>query len=330
MQNTHSIIIQSRIITAARYDYSVQEQRIVFLIIDLLQQYTQGKDLKTKYTLAETLFGDYDFKLPLTSFMKENEQNHSLVIQSLKNLNAKLIEIEDTKNWLSFNLIERPAFNKEDGTVSFRIHPLLADAFLDFSKGYSKYSLEVIKEFKSIFAMRFYMLFSKQTAAINYGVDTLKLMFGLENKYVGRNSDFENKVIKSAKKELDRICPISFNYKKYPEKGKIKGYTFYPYKTGIRDPVMENDLKNQVSIHWDLDIIFINYLKENFNFIDSEIKNNMTLLKTCQTKLGDFAMVLSNIKAMANNSNPANRQGYLIKALKMQLEQLEEKPKKKK
>lgn len=327
MGNQHSILIQSRIITASRYDYSVQEQRILFLIIDMLQHHTEGKDLKKRYSLNETLFGDYDFTVPLVSFMKENEQNHTLVKASLKNLNTKLIEIEDSKMWMAFNLIERPTFNKGEGTASFRIHPLLASAFLDFSKGYSRYSLEVIKEFKSIFAMRFYMLFSKQKDTINYGVDTLKLMFGLENKYEKTN-DFQRKVIDAAKNELDRICPISFNYKRYPEKGKIKGYTFYPYKTGIRDPVMENDLKNQMSIRWDLDIIFINYLKEHFDFIDSELKNNIELFKECQAKLEDFAMVLSIIKAKANETKPASKQGYVIRALKKQLAQLDPNPKK--
>lgn len=319
MNKQHSIIIQSRIITAARYDYSVQEQRIIFHIIDLLQQHTEGKVLKQKYQLAESLFGDFDFTLPLTAFMKENEQNHTAVKTALKSLNSKSIEIETSKKWLMFNVIERPEFNKEEGSVTFRIHPLLAEAFLDFSKGYSKYSLEIIKDFKSIYAMRFYMLFSTQAKTIQYGVETLKLMFGIEDKYVGKTSDFERYVIKPAKNELDSICPISFNYAKYPEKGKIKGYTFYPYKTGIKDPVMENDLKNQMSIHWDLDLLFINYLKENFNFVDSQLKTHIELLKTCASKLDDFAMTLSKIKASANKNPPHNLQGYLINALKQQL-----------
>ena len=323
MENNNSLIIQSRIITAARYDYSVQEQRILFLIMDMLQKHVDGKDLKKRYSVSETLFGDYDFSVPLSSFMKEDEQNHSLVKKSLDSMENKSFILEDEESWEKIKLLERVKFYKKESYATFRIHPLLATAFLDFSKGYSKYSLEVTKEFKSVYAMRFYMLFSTQSKSINYGVDTLKLMFGLEDKYTGKTNDFERFVILSAKKELDRVCPISFNYKKYPEKGKIKGYTFYPYKTGIKDPVMENDLKNQMSIRWDLDLIFVNYLKENFGFLDKELKNNIKLLNRCQTELEDFAMTLSKIKAKVNETQPTIVQGYVINALKFQLDQLE-------
>ena len=41
---------------------------------------------------------------------------------------------------------------------------------------------------------------------------------------------------------------------------------------------MENDLKSQMSIRWDLDLIFVNYLKENFGFLDKELKTTLNYL----------------------------------------------------
>jgi plasmid replication initiation protein len=213
-------------------------------------------------------------------------------------------------------------------TVSFRVSPLIASAFNDFSKGYSKYELETAMSFESVYAMRFYELLSSQKNKITYSIDKLKIMFQIEDKYVGKNNDFIRFVVDKAKEELDKKSPVSFVYEKQTLGKKIIGIHFYPVaKPENRDPVLEAlQLKKNVSLRWDLDLMIINYLKENYIFSESEIKNNLDLFKQCQKELPDFILTLSKMRVLA--SKKANPKGYLINALKKIL--AGEKPKGKK
>jgi hypothetical protein len=151
-------------------------------------------------------------------------------------------------------------------------------------------------------------------------------MFKIEDKYIGKNNDFIRFVVKKAKEELDKKSPNSFLYETKTLGKKIIGIHFYPLKIPEnRDPVLEAlQLKKDISLRWDLDLIIINYLKENFIFSEAEIKNNLDLFKQCQKELPDFLLSLSKMRVPA--SKKMNPKGYLINALKKML--VGEKPKK--
>jgi hypothetical protein len=63
-----------------------------------------------------------------------------------------------------------------------------------------------------------------------------------------------------------------------------------------RDPDLEvKDLRKQVSIMFDLDKLVIDYLKQQYLFSTTEIKNNINLLKEADTRL-DLLLLLSDKK----------------------------------
>ena len=103
--------------------------------------------------------------------------------------------------------------DKKRGYVSFRLHPVIASVLVDFSKGYSKYALEIAMKFESVYSMRFFELLNSQTKASNltYTIEQLKSMFQIQNRYKQVN-DFLRFVIEPAKKELDAKSPYSFDY----------------------------------------------------------------------------------------------------------------------
>ncbi len=51
-------ILQSYILTTAKYDYSVYEKRILYKIIEQLQFLIEGKELNQNYSLKEFLHDD--------------------------------------------------------------------------------------------------------------------------------------------------------------------------------------------------------------------------------------------------------------------------------
>lgn len=246
-------LIQSYILTTAKYDYTAYEKRILYRIVELMQELTEGKKLNQKYSVQTNLFGDVDIQMPVSAFLKdENDQNYGIAKKALKSLNSKQIEYEDDKAWRLFNLIERPVIDKR-GYVTFRLHPLIASVFLDFSKGFRKYELKTAMQFESVYAMRFYELMSGQTRPLTYLIDDLKIRFKLDDKYK-YVKDFIKYVINVAKKELDEKSPYSFEYQINKQGKKFHSITFYPkYKPEYRDELLEQkELQKQLSLGWDL------------------------------------------------------------------------------
>lgn len=326
MKVTNKDLIQSYILTTAKYDYSVYEKRILYRIIELMQEYTQGKKLNKRYSITKTMFNDIDIVMPTSAFLKdENDQNYTRTKKALLSLNKKVIQYEDKERWGAFNLIERPEVYKLGDYISFRVSPTIAKAFLDFSKGFSKYELETAMSFESTYSMRFYELLSGQKSPITYSIDNLKIMFQIQDKYK-LTADFFRKVIEPAKKELDKSAPYSFEYKPVKTGRKITAIKFYPvYQPQNRDMRIEaKRLQKNTSLRWDLDIMTINYLKENYIFSDEEIQNNRDLFINAQNSpTFDLMYFLSEQKRNAETKK--NPKGWIINAIKKQLAQGNEK-----
>jgi plasmid replication initiation protein len=315
MKISNQDLIQSYIITQARYDFSVYEKRILYSIIQMFQQLLEGKKLTGKHRADKDLFGDYMIYMPIKSCLKDEEdKNHHQVKAALRALENKKFEYEDDKVWQIIRLVQAPEIIKNEEVMKFRLHYRLVDAFMDFSKGFSKYEFLTAMKFESTYAMRFYELLSGQTKPIMYSIDNLKIMFQVEDKY-SKSNDFIRKVIDAAKKELDKKSPYSFEYSAVKQGKKITSIKFYPvFVSENRDPLLErNDLKRQVSPRWELDKMVIDYLRENFMFSDTEIKNNVDLFALAQSKL-DLMYELSMLKAKAMKAR--NTQGYVIGVLK--------------
>lgn len=323
MKVTNKDLIQSYILTTAKYDYSVYEKRILYRIIELMQEYTQGKKLNERYSITKTMFNDIDVVMPTSAFLKgENDQNYTRTKNALLSLNKKVIQYEDKERWGAFNLIERPEVYKLGDYVSFRVSPTIAKAFLDFSKGFSKYELETAMSFESTYSMRFYELLSGQKTPITYSIENLKIMFQIQDKYTKIN-DFLRYVIEPAKKELDKSAPYSFEYRPIKMGRKIISIKFYPvYQPNNRDMRIEaKRLTKNTSLQWDLDRLTINYLKENYVFSEDEIQNNRELFISAQ-KSSKFDLLFFLSEQKRNAGTKKNPKGWIINAIKKQLTQL--------
>ena len=318
MKINNQDLIQSYIITSARYDFSIHEKRILYAIIQMFQWIVKGKKLDQRYNVQKDLFGDYTIEIPVQSCLKgEDDKNHSKAKEALRALENKKFEYEDENTWQLIRLIPSPEINKRSDTFRFRLHQRIVDAMHDFSKGYSKYEFLTAMEFESVYAMRFYELLSNQKKPIDYNVDTLKTMFKIEGKYKN-NGDFKRDVIDIAKKELDLKSPYSFKYKERKKGRKIIGFTFYPVLIPQnQDPVLEQKrIQKEASVGWELDRVNILYLRENFAFSDVEIKNNIALFKLAQQKL-DLIYQLSTLRKGAEKAN--NPKGFVINSIKRML-----------
>lgn len=311
-------VLQSYIMTTAKYDFSVYEKRILYRIIETLQGNIDGLKLNAKHSVRIDLFGDAVLVMPISSFLKDEEdKNYTQVKKAFTDLENKKITYEDEKTWQIMRIVQAPKLDKYNSFIEFRLDKKIYEAFLNFSKGYRKYELTTAMQFESVYTMRFYELLSGQKKPLTYSIDTLKEMFGITEKYE-RISQFKAKVLDVAKKELDKCSPYTFDYQMNKTGRAFTSVTFYPiYQPQFRDSDLEKrELQKQLSPSWKLPENVLNYLKSNFDFDTKEIKQNIDLFDLVNSKI-DFIQFMANVKARANRAK--NPKGYLINALKKEL-----------
>lgn len=311
-------VLQSYIITTAKYDFSVYEKRILYRIIETLQGNIEGLKLNFKHSVRIDLFGDAVLTMPVSAFLKDEEdKNHTQVKKAFTDLESKKITYEDEKTWQIMRIVQAPKLDKYNSFVEFRLDKKIYEAFLDFSKGYRKYELTTAMQFDSVYAMRFYELLSGQKTPLTYSIEHLKEMFEITDKYE-RVNDLRKRVLDVAKKELDKCSPYTFDYEMNKIGRSFTSVTFYPkFQPQFRDTDLEKkDLQKQISPSWELPKNVLDYLKHNFEFDTKEIKQNIDLFALAQSEL-DLIQFMANVKARANRAK--NPKGYLINALKKEL-----------
>lgn len=319
MKITNKEVIQSYLITAARYDFSVYEKRIIYRIVEMCQASIEGKKLNAGFQVNNLLFDDLkEVVMPISAFLQnEQDENYTRAKKALFDLNNKVFEYEDETVWKPIRIIEMPKLVKK-GYVKFVLQHEIYCALLNFAQGFRKFELKTAFEFDSAYSMRFYELLSGKDTPITYTLNDLKIMFKVEGKYK-LTADFVRYIIEPAQKELKEKAPFSFEYKAEKQGKKIVAFTFYPYLIAANtdNDLETKKLKKQVSPSWYLDKMHVDYLKQNYFFDTEEIKYNLDTFRTAVEKL-DFMTFLAAKRRVA--SQKKNPKGWLINALKKEIE----------
>jgi plasmid replication initiation protein len=315
-------VIQSYILTSAKYNFSVYEKRILYQLVNLAQHDMDGKKLNKDYALTSNLFNEKIIEMPINAFKKDDlDQNHTKIKAAFISLKTKQFIYEDEECWTPLGIVEKVKLYKKRGMVKFEIMPEIWAVILNFTKGFNKFELEIAMKFKSVFTMRFYELFANNLNPMTLTIDQLKERFQVVDKYT-QTADFIKRVVLHAKTELDAVAPVSFNYALNRSGNKITSITFVPYE--IEDnqtpALVKNKLEKSTSLRWTLP----KHILEYFYFLGFEkkgIRANMDDLRIIQEK-DDLMNLLSKLKASSEGKN--SKQGYIMGALKTRAKQLRE------
>ena len=69
-------IIQSYLVTSAKYDFNVYEKRILYRIVELLQCELEGKSLGRGISIEPTLYNDRVVSMPVHHFLRAGEMGY--------------------------------------------------------------------------------------------------------------------------------------------------------------------------------------------------------------------------------------------------------------
>ena len=325
-------VLQSYILTTAKYDFTIYEKRIMYRQIEIEQELLLGQSIKPGVIIETNLWKDKKYTIPVNWLLPngEKDKNHAQVKKAFEALMSKKIIYETPDAIEGFPLIQRFKVDKKGETVTWQVPKEIVDVIVNFAKGFRKYELKTAMEFESVYAMRFYELLSGQKKPLTYTIEQLKDMFKIQYKYK-LTADFLRYVIEPAKKELDAKSPYSFEYKINKSGRKYHSITFIPkFQPQNQDEDLEhNRLQQQLSSRWTLSKQEIDYLHNNFGFTEEEIRKNMDTFKDVLA-VTDLLNELARIKAKVNELNTkgkgiANIKGYVITSLRNSVTRIVEK-----
>ena len=307
-------VVQSYIATTAMYDFNVYEKRVMYNLVRLAQSQIEGVVLTDNlHKICHDMKGYVHVTLPLSDFLADEEdKNHRRVKDALKSLHRKTFEYLDDDVWECISIIALPKIALHSRQVSFIVDSRVWDVLLDFSRGFSRYDIEVAFRLESCYSMRFYELMACQKEPITYSIDALRRIFKLEDKYAF-TKDFIKRVVESSKIELDQKSPVSFTYAPVKDGKRITQLIFFPVRFNAQDS-SDDDHRMILRKYGSSAVLTADERRflEEIGFNESGINNNLSLFMDCQRNL-DFIFELALIKGKCRTKkNPC---GWCIRTL---------------
>ena len=318
-------VFQSYVLTAAKYDFTAYEKRIMYRLIEMAQKEIEGIKFKDNLRKITPVYLGVEVVMPVSDILRdEKDENYSIAKNAFKRLADKHIEYEDDEIWQYTPIITDPKITKRNGLVRFYVVHDIWKCILNFTKGYRKYEFVTAMRFKSVYSMRFYELMTGQKKPLFVpleGPEGLRERFGLQGKY-GKVNDFRRKVIDVAKAELDESSPFSFVAEEVTEGKKIIGWTFYPtFFENREDPALQEQKRMaKVTARLQIDDEVYKYLKYSFDFEADEINRNKKTLIDGQNRIPNFIDFLAGLKGGAREAR--SEKAYVIGAIKTKLKEV--------
>lgn len=306
-------VVQSYIATTAMYDFNVYEKRVFYNLVKIAQSQIEGMKLADNlFKIDHSLKGFLWIELPISRLLSDkDDKNHTRIKDALMSLHQKTFTYKDEETWECFSIIANPQIKLHSSMVSFIVNAKVWDVLLDFSRGFSRYDINVAFSLESSYSMRFFELLASQTDPIIYTIKFLRKILNLESKYT-LTKDFIKYVVESAKRELDRKSPVTFEYTRIKEGKKIDRLMFFPIRQSDKeapDAFYKSALRKYSSAALTREE---RQLLIDIGFTESGIRNNLALFVECQKNL-DFIYELAMIKAKSRvKRNPC---GWCINSL---------------
>ena len=197
----NDLVVKHNSLIRSRYDYTLAELRLVITIASMIK--VEDEDFQ-EYVVPAKEYAE---------LMGADAHNTRKAVKKLGDmLLSKPLHIPTVGgfavcNWFAW-------YEYKDGMIHCSFHPKLKPYLLQLKEQFTKYRLENILKFKSVYSIRMYELAKSWEARGEFeiSVEDLRKMFGLEGKYK-LYADMKRKVIERAIKEINSLSDIRLSYR---------------------------------------------------------------------------------------------------------------------
>lgn len=242
----NGIACQSNKLVEARYSLSPNEQKIIILMVALINP--DDESFKT-------------YRIKISDFARLLKINNKNIYPETEDLLYRLVDrtlkIQKEGGYLITGWVSSAEYIKAEGIVELSFDKKLKPYLLQLKKEFTKLDLFKIIQFRSNYTIRIYMLL-KQYEKIGFRqFDLLEFRqkLGATTIYPRFNS-FRQRVIDSAKKELDKkdkngnfVSDISFNLEPIKQGRKVVSLRFIIFQNQhkpVKDPHSAPLIKSEI------------------------------------------------------------------------------------
>lgn len=237
------MIVQSNRLIEAKYRLSVEEQKIVKILVSQIQK--DDEDFK-----------DYEFHIKdLAELLDMGHSNTYGVLRSItKRLVSRVLEFYDQekKEFIQASWLSGAKYKEGYGTVTLHFDPLLKPLLLQLQSYFTKYELGQVMQFKGQYTIRFFefrkSFLGRNKQEVVFTLKELREVLGIQKNEYKVFRDFKNRVLEPARLELLEKTGKSFEWDalRQGRGGKITGVRF------VFDGEGEKNRKEPLSLPQDL------------------------------------------------------------------------------
>lgn len=225
----NSTIYKSNSLMSSIFDLTLQEQRIVLILISMVNP-KQDQEFQL-------------YKMPVEMFKRivglEGEGYYSKMEAIISKLMRRAFKIDDPDGgWLILNWLSSCEYKKGEGAIELEISAKLKPYLIDLKSHYTSYRLKNILPLRSGYSLRIYELL-KQYEPIGeryLSLEELRQLMEIPNDEYAIYNNFKRKVILHAQKELLEKTDICFDFKEKKRARRVVGIMFF-----IRRNAQEED-----------------------------------------------------------------------------------------
>lgn len=152
----------------------------------------------------------------------EPKMTFEIIRQQTLALLHKTYEINEKREIIQTSIFSNVTFTKGQGLIQLTLSPAIIPYFEVLQKKYSLVTLNDVIGFQSLYAIKMYLMLSKQNRGVPFkiAVSDLKSRFDIINQYKDYNT-FKNRVILQAQKELHNTH-LAFSFREVKEGRKVE------------------------------------------------------------------------------------------------------------
>ncbi len=249
-RNLPDVVRQPYQLTAnfIKFNFSAGENRILVRILQRIKVHQE-----VNYTPQINIEGNIALEYHYRDLLLGGDNAKERLDENLKKLREKTLPIRskmkvDGKKQDSTKLIgiiEKPQWTDTRTHVQIELDADFYGFLTDLSKGFTEYLAESSFNLTGTYNIKFYYYVRQWFDTGGRTVHTLKqfrkeLEIPEDIYRTNTSAAFKSRIIEPAKKMLDEIADVSFNYTELKQGRKIVGYVFSFYKTNNKVPLRHN------------------------------------------------------------------------------------------
>ena len=229
---------QHNAITSGRYDFSACQLDILFMVLASLKEGELNYKIRTSD--IETITG--------------RKWNIAQLTESTQSLLTRMFEIETSDRYRQFVLFQYFDYIKGTRTIELKLSEVALPYFFELKNNFTHFQLKSVLDCSSKFAKRLYMIACQWRTVGKFPkpipIVELKQMLGMVDKkgyeQFEKISQFKERVLDTAKKQINEHTDIHFDYELYKQGRSFEFIQIFVHDSKTKPEQLEIDFQKDI------------------------------------------------------------------------------------